>query len=149
MPPDHKNLKNDICLIPNFAYHKINLQISIWKKFFLKKCFRNSSNPWEFETHNSYDYKKNKTYTTNYWNFEYLEIINKGKLTPFLPKKILKNKIFIKIKKKNIFEYIHYFLNFLKFKILYILPKFFRYKLMRYKLKKILNTKTASSIIFS
>ena len=136
IPPDHKNSENDISLVPDFAYHKINLQISIWKSSFLKKCLKNSSNPWEFETRNSYDYKKKKVYATCYWNFEYFEIINKGKLTPFLPKKILKNKIFKKIEKKNTFEYFYFFLNFLKYKILYIIPKFLRYKLMYYKLKK-------------
>jgi len=135
-PPDLKNSKDAIYLVPNFAYHKINLQISIWKNSFLKKCLKNSTNPWNFETRNSYDYKKRKIYTTSYWNFLYFEIINKSKLTPFLPKQILKNKIFKKIEKKNIFEYFSFFLGLLKFKILYLIPIFLRYKYMQYKLDK-------------
>tara|TARA_A100001011_G_C14222955_1_gene805285 strand:+ start:224 stop:1018 length:795 start_codon:yes stop_codon:yes gene_type:complete len=137
-PFPYDNIQSDknIYLVPDYAFHKINLQISIWNKSFLKCCLKNSKNPWSFEINNSYKHRKSTIFSTNFVNFYYYEIINKDLLIPFLPKIILKKKIIKKIKKRKLLQKLTFFFGLLKFKLLYALPHKFRYNFMKKRLKK-------------
>lgn len=139
LPNEDMFCKKNFYKLDYFSFHRISLQPSLWNKKFLEDMLSFNENPRMFEENGSIRSKKySKIFSTNYFVFNFKEIIRIGKLTPEGKKLIIKNNLILNKHYKNMLflELFDHYYKKLKSIIFYLLPKNFRKSYIRNKYSK-------------
>lgn len=131
--------KKNFYKLDYFSFHRISLQPSLWNKKFLEQMLSYNETPRMFEENGSIRTKNlNKIFSTNYFVFNFKEIIRIGKLTPEGKKLIIKNNLILNKHYKNMLflELFDHYYKKLKSIIFYLLPKNFRKRYIKNKYSK-------------
>jgi len=136
IPNEDMLRKKNLYRLDYFSFHRISLQPSLWNKKFLEKMLSFDENPRMFEENGSIRSKKySKIFSTNYFVFDFIEIIRIGKVTPEGKKLIFKENLTLNKKYKNMKfnELCDHYYKKIKFIIFYLLPRFLRKQYIKNK----------------
>ena len=136
LPNEDMFCKKNFYKLDYFSFHRISLQPSLWNKKFLENMLSFNENPRMFEENGSIRSKKySKIFSTNYFVFNFREIIRIGKVTPEGKKLIFKENLTLNKKYEfmDLAELCDHYYKKLKFTIFYLLPKVLRKQYIKHK----------------